>query len=1148
MMKQKLFTLFVALVATTALWAQNNVITYTATEKLPETMTSYSGGLHINAFNVAISSHSFSNGIGTITFKGEVTTIGDKAFSGCSGLTSITIPNSVTTIGAWSFSDCSGLTSVTISNSVTTIGDYAFYKCKSLTLVTIPNSVKVIGESVFRYCSGLTSVTIGDAVTTIGYGAFCDCSGLTSITIPSSVTTIGNYAFERCTGLISINVDAANTHYCSEDDVLFNYVKDTLIQYPVSNIRTEYSIPSSVTTIERSAFYQCKGLTSITIPNSVTTIGAWSFSDCSGLTSVTIPNSVTEIGEVAFDNVNNIVYNGTVSGSPWGAKCMNGYIDGHVVYSDETKTTLCGCSGVATGEITIPNSVTTIREGAFSGCSGLTSVIWNAKNFKYSSVNFYESMAPFYHIRSQITSFVFGDEIEVIPRYLCYGMNNLTSVTISNSVTTIEDYAFENCSSLTSVTIPNSVIFIGRSFGYCNGLERTYYIGTIADWCRIRFSDENSNPISFSHNLYINDVEIKDLVIPEGVNTIGDYAFSGCSGLTSVTIPNSITEIGYNAFDGCEGLKKTNYIGTIADWCKIKFSTSSNPIYYSRNLYINDVEVKDLVIPEGVNKIGDYAFFGCSGLTSVTIPNSVSTIGWYVFSGCIGLTSITIPNSVTQIESSAFENCSGLTSVIWKAKNFKYSSERTAPFFYIRSQITSFVFGDEIKVIPSYLCCRMNNLTSITIPNSITEIENDAFNGCSGLTTIDIPNSVTTIKSSAFSDCSGLTSVTIPNSIITIDYYAFNRCRSIEKVYVTSSYYPFEGTGVSSIITNAFTATTPQYILQYEAQISTNNATPTCAFVHVNLSKMETSQYAQMALDFAGVKHELSANENSVILTGLTPASTNKATFYSQLIGESEWREGATIEITTPELTLTTLNPKVVSAGTAVVAAETNISDYETNVGFEWRKTDAPPTLPSKSGAAVVCNGMMEGRLLNLGTNAYWDVRPYYTAADGTSYYGEWITFDPSDFSYFEPTVHTYALATSPTSNSVQVRGYVMTGTDEVTEQGFEYWINSAKAPNRVSSATSEDVHRVKASGQLMTAVLENLAYSSTYTCRAYALAGGKTYYGEEVQFLTPETPTGLFDVLMNNDAQQATKFMHNGQLYILRDGNLYNATGARVK
>ena len=182
-------------------------------------------------------------------------------------------------------------------------------------------------------------------------------------------------------------------------------------------------------------------------------------------------------------------------------------------------------------------------------------------------------------------------------------------------------------SGLTSVTIPNSVTSIGNDAFYnCSGLKKVI-VKDIAAWCGIKFDDYDSNPLFYAHHLYSDeDTEITNLIIPNSVTSIGDYAFYGCSGLTSVTIPNSVTSIGDYAFYGCSGLTS-------------------------------------VTIPNSVTSIGNCAFSGCSGLTSVTIPNSVTSIGNYAFSGCSGLTSVTIPNSVTSIGDSAFYDCSGLTSV-----------------------------------------------------------------------------------------------------------------------------------------------------------------------------------------------------------------------------------------------------------------------------------------------------------------------------------------------------------------------------------------------------------------------------------------------------------------------------------------------------
>ena len=395
------------------------------------------------------------------------------------------------------------------------------------------------------------------------------------------------------------------------------------------------------------------------------------------MTSITIPNSVTSIGDDAFDGT--AVYKNESnweSGVLYISNCLiaaQSNISGTCTIKDGTRLiggfAFEGCSSLTS--IIIPESVTHIGSDIVWACGGLTSVTWNAKNCSTSS---YSSDSPFYWSNSSITSFTFGNTVERVPSYLCYGMKKLTSMNLPNSVTSIGDAAFYGCSGLTSITIPNSV------------------------------------------------------------TSIGEEAFRSCSSLTSITIPNSVTSIGGSAFEGCSSLTKTNYTGDIAGWCNIMFGDNyANPMYYSHNFFINDQEIKDLVIPNSVTSIGEYAFSWCSSLTSVTIPESVTSIGEGVFWRCSSLTSITIPNSVTSIGDWAFGDCSSLTSIT------------------IPNSVTS---------IGEYAFYRCSSLTSVTIPNSVTSIGGAAFYDCSSLTSITIPNSVTSIGDWAFGDCSSLTSIT----------------------------------------------------------------------------------------------------------------------------------------------------------------------------------------------------------------------------------------------------------------------------------------------------------------------------------------------------------------------------------------------------
>lgn len=778
------------------------------------------------------SAYSYSDDVtipSTVTYDGmtySVTAIGDHAFSKCAELMSVTIPNSVTSIGNGAFSGTS-LESVTIPNSVTSIGYGVFNSCGLMSLkvqsgntvydsrdncnaiiasasntlvvgcknTTIPNTVTAIGESAFGDCIGLTSMSIPNSVTTIDDGAFLSCALLTNITIPNSVTTIGKLAFGSCSSLANV------------------------------------IIGNSVTTINDYAFWQCVGLTSVTIGSSVNSICTGAFNGCNNLkriicSAVTPPamssnidfsdyttptlyvpaasldvysntdywnmfTTILSIEDISVEKfeADGIYYNAigseatvTYRGSSWN-QYSNEYtgsvsIPSTVTYDGITYSVTAigdhafsGCTTLTSVNMT--NSITTIGNSAFYCCSGLTSVTIPNRVTAIDNYVFYKC--------SGLTNVTIPNSVTTIGYRAFCACSGLTSVTIPNTVTTIESSAFSYCTSLTNVTIPNSVIAIGISvFESCSSLTSI----AVESGNTKYDSRNNCNAIiETASNTLI--AGCKNTTIPNSITTIGEYAFSSCTGLTSITIPNSVTSIGSAAFFECSGLTSVNIPNSVSIIKDYTFSECSG--------------MTSVTIPNSVTSIGNSAFSNCTGLTSVTIPNSVATIGNYTFSNCTNLANVTIPNTVTSIGNSAFYFCSSL-------KNLTIPNSVSAigyQAFSSCSSLTSIVVENENTKFDSRNNCNAivetatNTLIAgcknTTIPSSVTSIGNSAFYSCSNLTNVNIPNSVTSIGTYAFYKCPGLTSVTIPSSVTSIGNYAFGGCSGLTKVICRADTPPVMG-------------------------------------------------------------------------------------------------------------------------------------------------------------------------------------------------------------------------------------------------------------------------------------------------------------------------------------------------------------------
>lgn len=1010
---------------------------------------------------VAVNNLAIDNDLNGIVYVPEEVQYGSTTYKvtgidylGNKDIKEISLPGTIKKIADRTFMNCNNLQTVKLGEGISYVSEEMFYNCTALKYVSLPNSLQNIGRLAFGVCKSLKALQLPKALDSLGDGAFSGCESLSNIELPESLQTIGTLCFYGCYKLSTIKVNPANTYLATDGKAIFN--KDKTVLYTAIPV-TSYNVPSTVRELRYYAFSNQKDMTSITLPEGLVNISSYAFEFCSKLEHLVIPSTVDSIGENAFYSCSALQQ----INIPQGIKSLANEVLAH--------------TGIKT--LDIPSSVNYIGEKAFRNCESLQSI----------------------KLPEGLT--LLNDE-------LFDGCKQLSDIQIPSTVTTIKKAAFNDCKALKTITLPASLSTFENSswsdnsiFSGCSALKSIM----VEAGNKYFESDGTALYNKAKDTLICFPAGVTGVVVPQSVKTIGVKAFCSCDSLQNIMFEDGVSDlvIEQYAFENCKNINKLVITSGIKE---------------AKYLAFDEAHIKKLVITTTHSKsFYDYYLLRGNTIETIYAPASdISIIKSLTSSTLIPLDAIYVASDITI----------GSRSIVFKlVKNEELSGLDDLP---ANTYPCVKIGNKEIEADENGRYVHAGLAPNRAFTYTISAKDNQGEN-------VGSAYSFTKETASLFKSFtlnSGQTYVASSNIRLNIDpemeqpdvcrfVYGYSYTKSCDLKYSDEvQSIKFTGFWPSTTVTlNYQELKDGKVTYSKEYNITTKDMGLSAEFGKITPTSYTMTGSRNKTYHDAEVVDEgwtldrktITQHGSTLHVTGCEPESYVNAGYAVMVKNGSETKlyyYSPSKSMQLPALTLETVaEAKATSNTVALICATTNIDDEETNTGFEWRRYDAPDLVPSSKANCPVVDGVMTGALRNLSASTYYKFRPFYKAESGKTWYGEWSAFGTADaYVYFDPTVRTYA-AVCHDENSATVSGFIIAGSDDIKEQGFEYWKrDDAYATTKHTTATTDDnTHQtVVATGQRMSAVLQNLEPNTTYIVRAYVTTEHGTTYGEEQIFSTP--------------------------------------------